>query len=549
MIKWYACMLLIILGAPILGSDATLYANPNGMLDGVTPGLVARFDFDSGWRDASGNGNHARPDEVWRGRDAFTFERRGSALFQSTSSQLIVPLNITPGRLPEMTFTGWIKRHSHPTRAIPRMSVFSNLDNRAGRALRILEDPDTRETSFTLFLGDEETGSLPVEMHNWVFVAVTFSESTRTATIHAGDEKITVDGSAATGITSGRTNLTLGHCPWDQRISFRGLMDDVRIYNRVLADEEIGLIRDARTPAYEHFGIDHTAFIPKRPETVVRESWAHDSPIIGSVEPSDTLYAERVLRAVNVNQGVTEIPPNRTLVNELRRSTVGHWVTGLYYPYESIEVDLGDGRTGYVDLDDLMVVDLSHPSIVTFFRQNLNLYTRSSQIMALTALLLILLFLIFFPAIDARMLKMVDSFNNPGVAWPVLLFLISGFIVGVMYPFTAPLIYNFLETPLLWPAGHEFAVWYLTIMMVLMGLTVILSLWESIARAGVLAGLVRYLVVMVVAVAGFLLVSFLIIETFLFSAVMMVLLILTPKFMDLASEWTRREGQWFIVSG
>ncbi|TVQ74345.1 MAG: hypothetical protein EA363_01805, partial [Balneolaceae bacterium] len=100
-----------------------------------------------------------------------------------------------------------------------------------------------------------------------------------------------------------------------------------------------------------------------------------------------------------------------------------------------------------------------------------------------------------------------------------------------------------------WPAGHEFAVWYLSIMMVLMGLTVILSLWESIARAGVIAGLVRYLVLMAVAVAGFLLVSFLIIQSFLFSAVMMVLLILTPKFMDAASEWTSREGQWFIVSG
>ena len=549
MFKRYACMLLLMLGAPNLGSDATVNANPNGMLDGVTPGLVARFDFDGSWKDVSGNGNHARPREVWRGRDAFNFERRGSALFQSTSSRLVVPVNITPGRMPEMSFTGWIKRHGHPTRPIPRMSVFSNLDNRAGRALRILEDAESRQTSLTLFLGDEETGSLPVSMDNWVFVAVTFSESSQTATIHAGGDKITLDGSAAAGITSGRTNLTIGHCPWDQRISFRGLMDDVRIYSRVLSDEEIRLIRDARTPAFERFGIDQTAFIPKKPETVIRDNWTHDSPIIGTVDHTDTLYAERVLRAVNVNQGVTEIPPNRSLVNELRRSTVGHWVTGLYYPYESIEVDLEEGRTGYVSLDNLMVVDLSRPSVITFFRQHLNLHTRSNQVMALTALLLILLFLVFFPAIDAKMLHLSDSYNAPGVAWPVLLFLIIGFIVGVMYPFTWPQIYLFLETPLLWPAGHEFAVWYLTIMMVLMGLTVILSLWESIARAGVLAGLVRYLVVMVAAVAGFLLVSFLIIETFLFSAVMLVLLILTPKFMDLASDWTRREGQWFIVSG
>ena len=552
MVKRYACMLLLVLGAPILGSDAGVngvIASPTGMMDGVTPGLVARFDFDGSWKDVSGNGNHARPEEVWRGRDAFTFERRGSALFQSTSSQLTVPVNIRPERMPEMTFTGWIKRHSQPTRPIPRMSVFSNLDNRAGRALRILEDGDTRQTSLTLFLGDEEIGSLPVGMDNWVFVAVTFSESRQTATIHAGDEKITVNGSTASGSTAGRIDLTLGHCPWDQRISFQGLMDDVRIYSRVLTDDEIHLIRDARTPAFDRYGQDHTAFIPKRPETVVRDHWTHDSPVIGSVEPSDTLYADRVLRAVNTDQSATEIPPNRTLVNTLRRSTVGHWVTGRYYPYESIEVDLEEGQTGYVSLDNLMVVDLSRPSVITFFRQHLNLHTRSNQVMALTALLLILLFLVFFPAIDAKMLNLSDSYNAPGVAWPVLLFLIIGFIVGVMYPFTWPQIYLFLETPLLWPAGHEFAVWYLTIMMVLMGLTVILSLWESIARAGVIAGLVRYLVLMAVAVAGFLLVSFLIIQSFLFSAVMVVLLILTPKFMDLASDWTRREGQWFIVSG
>jgi hypothetical protein len=549
MVKWYACTLLLVLGAPLLLSDACLYANPNGMLDGVTPGLVARYDFDGTWKDVSGNGNHARPEEVWRGRDAFTFNRRGSALFQSTSSRLTTPVNITPARMPEMTFTGWIKRHDHPTRPISRMSIFSNLDNRSGRALRILEDPETRQTYLTIFLGNDETETLPVDMDNWVFVAVTFSESTRTATIHAGDEKLSVSGSAAEGFTTGRNNLTLGHCPWDQRISFRGLMDDVRIYNRVLSDEEIRLIRDARTPAYEHFGIDHTAFIPKRPETVVRDNWTHDSPIIGTVAPIDTLYAGRVLRAVNVNQKAIEIPPSRTLVNELRRTAVGHWVTGLHYPYESIEVDLGGGRTGYVALDDLMVADLSRPFVVTFLRQHINLHTRSSRILTLTVLLLILLFMVFFPAIDAKMLRLADSYNNPGVAWPVLLFLIIGFIVGVMYPFTAPQLYNFLETPLIWPSGHEFAVWYLTIMMVLMGLTIILSLWESIARAGVLAGLVRYLVIMVFAVAGFLLVSFLIVETFLFSAVMMVLLILTPKFMDLASDWTRREGQWFIVTG
>jgi len=532
-----------------LWDSAGAAANPNGMLDGVTPGLVARFDFDRGWRDVSGNGNHAKAEEVWRGRDAFTFERRGSALFQSTSSRLTVPVNITPGRLPEMTFTGWIKRHSHPTQAIPRMSVFSNLDNRQGRALRILEDPDTRETAFTLFLGDEETGSLPVDMHNWAFVAVTFSESTQTATIHAGDEKITVDGSAAAGITNGRSKLTLGHCPWDQRISFRGLMDDVRIYSRVLTDEEIGLIRDARTPAYEHFGQDHTAFIPKRPETVVRDHWTHDSPIIGQVNPGEILYAERVLRAVNNGQRAVEIPADRNLVNTLRRTSVGHWVTGLYYPYESVEIDLADGRTGYIKLSELLVVDLSRPAVITFMRQHLNLYTRTSQILTLTVLLLILLFLIFYPSIDARLLRLADSDHSPGVAWPVLLFLIIGFIVGVMYPFTWPQIYLFLETPLLWPAGHEFAVWYLTIMMVLMGLTVILGLWESIARAGVLVGIIRFVILMVVSIVAFLLVTFLIMQTFLFSAIMMILLILTPKFMDLASEWTRREGQWFIVSG
>ncbi|TVQ75833.1 MAG: LamG domain-containing protein, partial [Balneolaceae bacterium] len=470
MVKWYVYTLLLVLGAPIFGSDAGVngvIANPNGMMDGVTPGLVARYDFDGSWRDVSGNGNHARPQEVWRGRDAFTFERRGSALFQSTSSQLRIPVNITPGRMPEMTFTGWIKRHGQPTRPIPRMSIFSNLDNRAGRALRILEDADTRQTSLTLFLGNEETDALPVDMDNWVFVAVTFSESGQIAAIHAGDEKITVDGSAAAGFTTGRIDLTLGHCPWDQRISFQGLMDDVRIYNRVLSNDEIRLIRDARTPAFDQFGHDYTAFIPKRPETVVRNHWTHDSPIIGSVEPSDILYANRVLRAVNTDQGATEIPPNRTLVNTLRRSTVGHWVTGRYYPYESIEVDMDDGQTGYVALSDLMVVDLSHPAAITFLRQHLNLYTRSSQILTLTALLLILLFMVFYPVIDSRLLRLGYSYNSPGVAWPVLLFLTMGFILGVMYPFTAPQIYNFLETPLLWPAGHEFAVWYLSIMMVL----------------------------------------------------------------------------------
>jgi len=545
MVKWYVYTLLLILGAPILGSDAEVIGNPNGMLDGVTPGLVARYDFDGTWKDVSGNGNHASPEEVWRGRDAFTFERRGSALFQSTSSRLLIPVNISPWRMPELTFTAWIKRHTHPTRTNPRMSVFSNLDNRQGRALRILEDPDSRETAFTLFLGNEETETLPVDMDNWVFVAVTFSESGQTATIHAGGEKLTINGSAV----SGRTDLTLGHCSWDQRISFLGLMDDVRIYNRVLSDDEIHLIRDARTPAFEHFGQDHTAFIPKRPGTVVRDNWTHDSPIIGTVEPSDTLYAERVLRAVNTSRGVTEIPPDRTLVNVLRRTTVGHWVTGLYYPFESIEVDLGDGRTGYVALDDLMVVDLSYPAAVTFLRQNLNLYTRTSQILTLTALLLVLLFLVFYPVIDSWLLRLADSYNSPGVAWPVLVFLIVGFILGVMYPFTAPLIYNFLETPLVWPAGHEFAVWYLSIMMVLMGLTVLASLWESIVRAGIVGGIIRFLVMITVAMAGFLLVSILIMQSFLFSAVMMILLILTPKFMDAASEWTRREGQWFIVTG
>ncbi len=545
MIRWYVCTLLFLLGAPIFGNDTGVFANPNGMTDGVAFGLVARYDFDGTWKDVSGNNNHASPDEVWRGRDAFTFERRGSALFDSPSSQLRVPLNITPVRLPDMTFTAWIKRHAHPTRTIPRMSVFSNLDNREGRALRILEDPETRETALTLFLGSGETESLPVDMDNWVFVAVTMSESGQTATIHAGGEQLTVSGTAPVG----RNDFRLGHCPWDQRISFRGLMDDVRFYNRVLSDEEIRRIRDTRTPAYEYFGQDHTAFIPKRPETVVREHWAHDSPIVGMVGPEDTLYGERVLRAVNTDQGAVEIPANRTLINTLRRSTVGHWVTGLYYPYESVEITLSDDRAGFVALDELMVVDLSRPAVITMLRQHVNLYTRSSQILTLSLLLLILLFLVFFPSIDSFLLNLADSDNSPGVAWPVLLFLIAGFIIGVMYPFTWPQIYNFLETPLLWPAGHEFAVWYLTIMMVLMGLTVLISLWESISRAGILVGLIRYVILMVVAVAGFLLVSFLIMQTFLFSAVMMVLLILTPKFMDAAADWTRHEGQWFIVSG
>ncbi len=521
--------------------------NPAGALDGVTAGLAVRFDFNGNWNDVSGNAIHGSPVELWHGRDAFSYEKRGSAHFQSPSSKLLVPLNINPTRIPEMTFTGWIKPHAFPSPNYPRMTVFSNLDNRTGRALRFLKDPETGETGLTLFLGQEETEMLPVPLDNWTFVAVTFSESGQSATIYAGEEKKTFEGRSA----AGRRELSLGHCSWDQRISFLGLMDDIRFYYRNLSEDELHRIRDARSPAREQFNRNHTAFLPKRPGTIVRENWTHDSPIIGTVEPEDTLVAERILRAVNTNQKAVEISPNRTFMNMIRRSALGFWITGVYPPYESVEVPLpnSDSGTGYVDLDDLIVIDLAQPAFLTWLRGQVHLYTRPSQLLTLGLLLLILLFVIFYPSIDTFLLRLGDSDHAPGVAWPVMLFLITGFIIGVMYPFTEPLILNYLETPLLWPAGHEFAVWYLTLMTVLMGLTFIISLVESFKRAGIIVGVIRYLLLMAVAAAAFLLVTFLLIETFLFSAVLVVLLILTPKLMDAASEWTRKEGQWFMVSG
>jgi uncharacterized repeat protein (TIGR02543 family) len=212
---------------------------PVGSCDGPTDGLVACYSFDGNANDESSNENHGTvhgatltEDRFGNAGSAYSFDGQDDYIENDT----FVDIDKT------ITVTGWIKY----TSLLPNMYTRTIV----GKA-----DNNGSNTGFTLHL-KETTGGIPkvryivnddnggrsdvytdqIDIDTWYFVAASYDGT---------EQKIYLDGKLNMSIENlgtikaATSNLLVGKSDVNRVGYFQGLIDDIRIYNRALSEQEI----------------------------------------------------------------------------------------------------------------------------------------------------------------------------------------------------------------------------------------------------------------------------------------------------------------------
>lgn len=208
-----------------------------------TAGLLARFSFngtlaDSGPRHlkAKDSGQPVYVTGAPFGGKALVFDGSGNAIVS-------VPLNITPLARPKFSMGGWFKATQQATTTY---GVVSNDDGSYDRSLAIgNQNRNQAEDYWTAYVGQNAVGNIPVRPGRWVFMTITYDQSTLPGTyafyVHHGNRMTILKGAANFDIDSISTAVTIGRDPtWDS--PFAGQAANVFFYNGVLTKTQIAAI-------------------------------------------------------------------------------------------------------------------------------------------------------------------------------------------------------------------------------------------------------------------------------------------------------------------
>jgi hypothetical protein len=201
----------------------------------LTNGLVAYYPFNGNANDASGNGNNGVvygptviADRFGNANSAYKFDGVDDYVRIAAAQSL----NITGN----LTISAWIRTTSSTH------IIFSNMlqiSPHNGYCLSLINGGYIAFTSGGMGL----SGDTPVNMNVWTHVAITLFSTTATAYVNG-----VFDSSGTVGVpTSSGVDATIG-ASYTPYYFFTGLIDDIRIYNRALSDNEVAQLYDLEAP-------------------------------------------------------------------------------------------------------------------------------------------------------------------------------------------------------------------------------------------------------------------------------------------------------------
>lgn len=232
------------LGAPVAGSGGNynlLVSTKNtarrfyrlAIMSDETPGLVASYRFDGSPADCSINGNHGIAYNVTPAPNRFGRANAAYRFAGASDSYIRVPhsssLNITNS----ITLAAWINFEVGGT-VFPRIINKFAYELATGEYFR-----STRHLYFAIKSPSETLLATPTEIlqaGRWHFVTATYDG---TLLLEYVDGALLAATVAPGGIVSTSQDLNIGRNAENTLDNFKGLIDDVRIYNRALSSAEI----------------------------------------------------------------------------------------------------------------------------------------------------------------------------------------------------------------------------------------------------------------------------------------------------------------------
>ncbi|MBU0473535.1 MAG: LamG domain-containing protein [Bacteroidetes bacterium] len=425
-------------------------------------GLLGYYSFsDNDAADESGNGNNGEIDGVNLEKDV-SGERNGSYKWNDEDDKIKIPINISATELPKVTLCAWV----YPIR-YGELVVISN-DDRGGDRKIFSRKWDRK---YIWSISDGKGGSIgktKLEFRKWTFVVATYDEPNKTASIYVDGEKTT--GKTRMDMSSDFT--LIGASPHGNN-DFEALIDEVRIYDRILSKSEINALRELK-PKIDNFEKKKKTkiYIPKQNNLIVRAEPSVEASIIGKLSIQDTLKSE------------IQVP-----------SKGGKW-------NEWLKIDLA-GKVGYVQLSYLNATSIEEENL-SDFEKMMKEYTNWSSwkfwVMMILFLTIGLGGSFKFEAIDGFLDKITKSDYEGNLAYFPIVAGFSGFAFAFLILFWQDSIEYYLSDNFtIWPAGYGFGVWLVWIVLAINLVVFLILLFESLTCGSVFHGILRIVIQIVFA--------------------------------------------------
>jgi hypothetical protein len=204
-----------------------------------TNGLVAYWPFNGNAKDESGNGNMGVSLNTTFSLDRFA-KSSAACLFDGNNSYITIPTNQGVNSLDKISICAWVNTSFCGGREV----IISNWnDNTNDHSWIFKKHNESDRLQFTLINSNgnpiaDLVASTSIPLDKWIFVTATYDgDSVKIYFNGALDAKI----QAAGRLWTTTTDLIIGAVPTAGTISevFSGEIDDIRIYNRALTEQEI----------------------------------------------------------------------------------------------------------------------------------------------------------------------------------------------------------------------------------------------------------------------------------------------------------------------
>ena len=434
----------------------------------LNKGLIGHYTFESGADDQSSNGNDGDVNgpnlETGIGDDGDCYR------WNDEDDFVVLPIDMNVGAMPQVTLSAWVFVKSYNS----TVTIISN-DDRGGDRKIFTTTIDKKKVWVISDGKGGFIGKTPVIRRNWVFLAATYDADSKTGTIY-------VDGVKTTGKTQmdmGANQIYIGANPYENANNdFEALIDEVRIYDRILSSTEIAAIRnlhDIPFAAKKVKKVESYFYMAKQDNLIVHAKMDVKSKTLGNVNKKDTLLGEPT-KAKDV--------------------TYAEWL--------AIPID---GKTGYVQLKYLNKTTKGKTPN-SELNQTLKKYTDLSswQFWVFTLVVLLISYgaSMKFHVVDGWLNGFTQNDFEGNLAFFPVFTGLSGVVFAILMVIWQDQIEYFLtENFTLWPSGYGFAAWAVWVLLLANTAIFGLLLNESLLCGNIIHGIVRVIIQGVLGVFTF----------------------------------------------
>ncbi len=426
-------------------------------------GLIGHYSFnDNDAMDISGNENHGETDGVVLEKD-ISGARHGSYRWDDEDDYIKLPIDISAMTLPKVTLCAWV----YPQSYSGEITVISNEDWGGDRKIYTPKYGKKRVWAISDGKGGF-IGKTPIVTRKWVFVVATYNEKSNRASIYVDGVK-----------TSGKTKMdmsadfTMIGANTKHNDDFEALIDEVRIYDRILSKSEITALRKTQTKI-DDFKKKEKAryYLPKQNNVVVRSHPSKDAKMLGKLSTSDTLRSK------------IQVP-----------SKGGKWNEWLKIDYK--------GKTGYVQLSYIKVHYVEDANLSDFEKMTKEYMNWGNWVFWVIMILFLGIGIggsAGFGGIDGILNAVTGNDFDGNVAFFPIITGFSGFILAILMVIWQDSIeYYLIDNFSYWPAGYGVAVWVVWIVLVINLLVLLFMIFESLTCGNIIHGILRIAIQLVLA--------------------------------------------------